>query len=74
MHRLIILSLALALAACSRDEAPAETPVVAEEPGIAAPVEAETSNVVVDRFGEFEVLRYEVPGFDELSPPKLTVI
>jgi dipeptidyl-peptidase-3 len=51
----------LALAACGRDQAPAETasaPAAAPEP----PFE-----VSVDRFADVEVLRYEVPGFDELS-------
>ena len=43
------------LAACAKEQEPVET--AAEE----------TFNVQVDRFADVEVLRYEVPGFDELS-------
>mgnify|MGYP001826981589 CR=1 FL=1 len=66
MHNLILVILALFIAACSREEAPveapAETPVAADEPA-----EQASFDVVVERFGDFELLRYEVPGFDDLS-------
>ncbi len=55
----------LVLGACSKDQAPVETtsgPDAAED---AAP--EQTFDVSVDRFADIEVLRYEVPGFDELS-------
>jgi hypothetical protein len=57
----------LALTACGRGPA-TDTP--ASEP--AAPAATETTPVQplavsVDRFADVEVLRYEVPGFDELS-------
>jgi dipeptidyl-peptidase-3 len=51
----------LTLAACGRDQAPAET---ASAPAAAPEQPFEVS---VDRFADVAVLRYEVPGFDELS-------
>jgi dipeptidyl-peptidase-3 len=55
----------LALAACGRDQQPAET---SAEPEAAQPAPSEQPfDVSVDRFADVEVLRYEVPGFDELS-------
>ena len=55
----------LALAACGRDQQPAETSV---EPEAAQDAASEQPfDVSVDRFADVEVLRYEVPGFDELS-------
>jgi dipeptidyl-peptidase-3 len=50
----------LALAACGRDQAPAD-------PGSAPAAQQPPFEVSVDRFADVEVLRYEVPGFDELS-------
>ncbi len=55
----------LVLGACSKDQAPVETtsgPDAAEDAAPEQPFE-----VSVDRFADVEVLRYEVPGFDELS-------
>ena len=55
MHRILVVFMLLALAACGKEPAPA-----------AAPPEL-PFEVSVDRFADVEVLRYEVPGFDELS-------
>ena len=63
MHRTIIIIMALALAACAREETPTEEAVETAAEPVA---ETEALGVVVDRFADFEVLRYEVPGFDEL--------
>jgi dipeptidyl-peptidase-3 len=54
--------MALLLAACAKEQEPVETAVETEEQAA-----AETIDVSVDRFADVEVLRYEVPGFDELS-------
>ncbi|HSM32175.1 MAG TPA: hypothetical protein VK854_15870 [Woeseiaceae bacterium] len=55
MHRILLVFMLLALAACGKDPAPAAT--APEQP----------FEVSVDRFADVEVLRYEVPGFDQLS-------
>ena len=55
MHRILLVFMLLALAACGKDPAPA-----------AAPPDQPPFEVSVDRFADVEVLRYEVPGFDEL--------
>jgi len=55
VHRILVVFMLLALAACGKEPAPA-----------AAPPEL-PFEVSVDRFADVEVLRYEVPGFDELS-------
>ena len=67
MNKLISVSAALLLAACSQDP----TPVVAVE---SHDSEAPTHEVAdqgsqhqIDRFADVQVLRYEVPGFDQLS-------
>jgi dipeptidyl-peptidase-3 len=55
----------LALGACSRDQAPEDT---TPRPEAAEATAAEQAfEVSVDKFADVEVLRYEVPGFDELS-------
>jgi dipeptidyl-peptidase-3 len=62
VQRLTAVSVTLLLAACGQSQAPVETPQApAESPS------AHTFDVHVDRFADVEVLRYEVPGFDELS-------
>lgn len=60
MHRILFVLMVLALAACGRDQAPAD-------PGSAPAAPQPLFEVSVDRFADVEVLRYEVPGFDELS-------
>jgi len=50
------------LVGCGQEPAPVDTTTETE-----AANEAPTYEISVDRFGDFEVLRYEVPGFDELS-------
>ena len=54
--------MALALVACAKEQAPVEVATETEESAT-----AETFDISVDRFADVEVLRYEVPGFDELS-------
>jgi dipeptidyl-peptidase-3 len=51
----------LVLAACGKEQAPTEPD---GQPDAAA---EESFEVSVDRFADIELLRYEVPGFDELS-------
>ena len=55
----------LTLAACGKDQPPAATDATPAETGEAAA--EQPFEVSVDRFADVEVLRYEVPGFDELS-------
>ena len=55
----------LALAACGEDQRTAESAVEPEASEAAAPERA--FEVSVDRFADVELLRYEVPGFDELG-------
>jgi dipeptidyl-peptidase-3 len=61
VYRILFVFMMLALAACGRDQAPAET---ASAPAAAPEQPFEVS---VDRFADVEMLRYEVRGFDELS-------
>ena len=60
MLRILLVFTMLALGACGKQPAPAEPPSAAS----AAP--EQPFEVSVDRFADVEVLRYEVPGFDEL--------
>ena len=65
MYRILIILMTLTIAACGKGPAPEETTV---GPGAAAEAPAEQPfEVSVDRFADVEVLRYEVPGFDELT-------
>jgi dipeptidyl-peptidase-3 len=67
VHRILIVFIMLALSGCGREPV-TDTP--ASEPAAAAVTEttpAQPLAVSVDRFADVEVLRYEVPGFDELS-------
>ena len=60
MQKYTAISVAFLLAACGQGQAPVDV-VDHQDPG------AHEINVHVDRFADIEVLRYEVPGFDELS-------
>ena len=62
MKKLFALLAALVLVACGREPTPVETVAETEPTG-----EAPAFDVRVDRFADVEVLRFEVPGFDELS-------
>jgi len=62
VHRFIAVSAALLLTACGQEQAPVDATDAASD--LAATPEFQ---VHVDRFADVEVLRYEVPGFDELS-------
>ena len=61
MHRFIAVSAALLLAACGQEQAPIDVTDAANDPTTSPEFQ-----VHVDRFADVEVLRYEVPGFDEL--------
>ncbi len=74
MKRLISVSAALLLAACGQDpapveavdiQAPAQETIVQEAP--AQEATSRHSENQIDRFADIQVLRYEVPGFDQLS-------
>ncbi|MGI9223135.1 MAG: dipeptidyl-peptidase 3 family protein [Woeseiaceae bacterium] len=62
MQKIILIALALLLTACAKEQEPVDTAVETETQAA-----EETFDVSVDRFADVEVLRYEVPGFDELS-------
>ena len=62
MKRLLPLLATALLVGCGQEPAPVDTTTETE-----AATEAPTYEILVDRFADVEVLRYEVPGFDELS-------
>jgi dipeptidyl-peptidase-3 len=62
MKRLLPLFATALLVNCGQEPAPVDTTTETE-----AATEAPTYEILVDRFADVEVLRYEVPGFDELS-------
>jgi dipeptidyl-peptidase-3 len=77
VKKLITVSAALLLAACSPDPTPVDT---ADTRDLQAPVEEAATQEAeareapapdiqnqIDRFADVQVLRYEVPGFDQLS-------
>ena len=66
MHRFLIVLMMLMIGACSKEPA-SETPASEPAPAVAETAAAQPFAVSVDRFADIEVLRYEVPGFDELS-------
>ena len=78
MKRLLPVLSSLLILGCGQSEqaepttaAPAAAPAVEEAAPAMATATAEAGDVRVDRFADIEVLRYTVPGFDELSlkPP-----
>lgn len=69
MKIFITFLMVLLLVACGQDQAPVETPqqstvVVAEV--VTEPEAQDESGVQVDRFADVQILRFEVPGFDQL--------
>jgi len=62
VYRFIAVSAALLLTACGQEQAPVDATDVANDPATTPEFQ-----VHVDRFADIEVLRYEVPGFEELS-------
>jgi len=62
VHRFISVSTALLLTACGQEQAPVDATDAANDPTTTPEFQ-----VHVDRFADIEVLRYEVPGFEELS-------
>ena len=70
MYKNFVICMMFALAACGKDQRTAESAVEPEASEAAAPELA--FEVSVDRFADVELLRYEVPGFDELGPVSYT--
>jgi dipeptidyl-peptidase-3 len=62
MKKYVRVLAALSLAACSQEQAPPD----AAQTGSTPTAEPEFQ-VQVDRFADIQILRYKVPGFDELS-------
>ena len=75
MKKLITLSALVLLVACSRSEEPKQSADDATKVAAQTPVSQSADKqdrqlagqVEVDRFADIQVLRYQVPGFDELS-------
>ena len=67
MNRILILFMMLALSACGKVQQPAETTSPPEAAPATEKAPGHSFDVSVDRSADVEVLRYEVPGFDELS-------
>ena len=65
MYKNFVICMMFALAACGKDQRTAESAVEPEASEAAAP-ELEIE-VIVERFADLEVQRYEVPGNDELG-------
>ena len=66
LRRSLFVPLALALFACKPQPA-VEQPDEAPADVVAADTNEEGSAWIVDRFADVSVLRYEIPGFDELD-------
>jgi len=62
MKNIITTVTLLLLAACGQDQAEVDSPAVPTDKAVAPEFD-----VHVDRFADVEVLRYEIPGFNELS-------
>jgi dipeptidyl-peptidase-3 len=73
VKKLISVSVALLLAACNPDPAPVDSANTQDKQPPAKEAATEVTAVVqdtrhqIDRFADVQILRYEVPGFDELS-------
>jgi dipeptidyl-peptidase-3 len=63
VNKLAAVAAALLLAACGQEKGPAEAVVSDEQKDVAE----EAFHVEVDRFADIKILRYAVPGFEELS-------
>ena len=59
MKKLAAVAAVLLLAACAQDKGPADTTVSEND--------IDEFHVQVDRFADIKILRYMVPGFEELS-------
>jgi dipeptidyl-peptidase-3 len=59
--------LALALLACKPEPASQQPETTPADAAAAAGDESKASDWIVDRFADVQVLRYEIPGFDELD-------
>ena len=62
MHRFIAISTTLLLAACGQEQAPVDATDADDDHAVTPEFE-----IQADRFADVQVLRYLVPGFDELS-------
>jgi dipeptidyl-peptidase-3 len=62
-----IVSMALLLAACSPDPTPVHVGDDQDEQAPAQESSVRVPNNQIDRFADVQVLRYKVPGFDQLS-------
>jgi len=62
MKKYLSISMALLLVACGQEQAPVDATVADAEHALAPEFE-----IQADRFADAQVLRYLVPGFDELS-------
>ena len=74
----LLLSLALSLSACQRDaaETQAEPPVVAEIAEQAPAAESAEDKFVwsPERFADIKIVRYQIPGFDQLSVKQKSLV
>ncbi|MFT7528532.1 MAG: dipeptidyl-peptidase-3 [Arenicella sp.] len=74
---LLLLSLVLNLSACQLDtsETPTEPPVAAVTTDTAQPVPAEEEFVwSPERFADIKIVRYQIPGFDQLSVAQKSLV
>jgi len=62
VHRFIAISTTLLLAACGQEQAPVDATDADDDHAVTPEFE-----IQADRFADVQVLRYLVPGFDELS-------
>ncbi len=56
------------MAQTKKKTAPKPLPVTAQTPAPEKPVVASNFNVMAEAFGDLQVLRYQVPGFETLTP------